>query len=248
MTALFAVIDRLRTGFRITRPPGDGPFPVAVLMHGCGGNKGLQDLYAAVAVEAGWAALVLDSYAPRGISRAAAYATVCTGLRLQGRERAGDLYAALAWLRAQPWVDPDRFVAAGWSHGAWSIMDALASGPDAGRFSKIEGLGPDPLAGLVGAFLLYPWAGVGSLTGRRGWARPVRARMILGGRDSVSGVYLPRRAAEAARASGADIDVTVFPEATHAFDEEHGADPRFRFSPERFAEAKGMFGGFLKGG
>jgi dienelactone hydrolase len=245
VTALFAVIDRLRTGFRITRPRGDGPFPVVVLMHGCGGNKGLQDLYAEVAVATGWAALVLDSYAPREISRAAAYATVCTGLRLQGRERAGDLYAALAWLRAQPWADAGRFAAAGWSHGAWSIMDALASGPDAGRFARIEGLGPDALAGLAGAFLVYPWSGVGSLTGRRGWAKRVKALMILGGRDSVSGTYLPRRAAERVRAGGGAIEVLVFPEATHAFDEAHGVDPRFRFSPERFAEASALFAAFL---
>ena len=29
----------------------------------------------------------------------------------------------------QNWVDPDRIVVAGWSHGGWTIMDALALRP-----------------------------------------------------------------------------------------------------------------------
>ena len=49
----------------------------------------------------GWAVIVVDSYKHRNISRLQAYATVCTGMHLWGRERAGDLYAMMEWARAR---------------------------------------------------------------------------------------------------------------------------------------------------
>ena len=55
---------------------------------------------AKIVTEAGAAAILVDSFAPRRIGRAAALGTVCTGVRLQGRQRAGDLFAVMAWARA----------------------------------------------------------------------------------------------------------------------------------------------------
>ena len=40
--------------------------------------------------------------------RPSALTTVCTGTRFRGRERAGDLYAALNWVRRQLWADKNR--------------------------------------------------------------------------------------------------------------------------------------------
>jgi dienelactone hydrolase len=144
-------IARLTPHFALARPPGDGPFPVVVMLHGCGGPRPFLNDMAEVAVRAGAAAVQVDSYAPRGISRVAAIATVCTGARLHGRERAGDLYAATAWARAQTWADRDRIVAMGWSHGGWTIMDALAlrSGAEMRRVTGLEGLPEEPLEGLA---------------------------------------------------------------------------------------------------
>ena len=104
--------------WNVVKPEGPGPFPVVVQLHGCGGCKPFQDTWSDVVREAGAAAIVVDSHAPRRISKWEAYATVCTGAQLAGRERAGDLFAALAWARRQPWAHQDKFVAAGWSHGA----------------------------------------------------------------------------------------------------------------------------------
>src|SRR5690606_33200046 len=111
------------------KPQGEGPFPVVLQFHGCGGKKNLQERWAAVARAAGWAAVVVDSYGPRRISRLEAYATVCTGLQLWGRERAGDLFAMMEWARRQPWIDPKRIVLAGWSHGGWTTLDAMSMTP-----------------------------------------------------------------------------------------------------------------------
>ncbi|MEO6380262.1 MAG: prolyl oligopeptidase family serine peptidase, partial [Caulobacteraceae bacterium] len=109
----------------IVRPDGPGPLPVVVQLHGCGGIQPMQMRYAETARAAGVAALVVDSLAPRGIGRREAQLTICTGLRLRGAERAVDLLAMLHWLRSQPWADPARIAVAGWSHGAWAIMDAM---------------------------------------------------------------------------------------------------------------------------
>src|SRR5262245_56737940 len=119
-------VARLEPHFTVTRPEGAARAPVVIMLHGCGGPRPFTEGMARVAAEAGAAVVQVDSFAPRRISRIAAFATVCTGAQLQGRERAGDLYAAIAWVRAQPWADRERIVAMGWSHGGWTIMEALA--------------------------------------------------------------------------------------------------------------------------
>lgn len=83
-------IDALLVGSELYMPEGKGPFPVVLQFHGCGGMKNLQARWADTARAAGWAVLVVDSYGHRRIDRFEAYATVCTGLQLWGRERAGD--------------------------------------------------------------------------------------------------------------------------------------------------------------
>ena len=83
-------IDALLVGSELYMPEGEGPFPVVLQFHGCGGMKNLQARWADTARAAGWAVLVVDSYGHRRIDRFEAYATVCTGLQLWGRERAGD--------------------------------------------------------------------------------------------------------------------------------------------------------------
>src|SRR5690349_17231434 len=42
-------IDALTVGSEVYVPAGDGPFPVVLQFHGCGGKKNLQERWAAVA-------------------------------------------------------------------------------------------------------------------------------------------------------------------------------------------------------
>jgi dienelactone hydrolase len=220
--------------FKIRKPPGPGPFPVVVMLHGCGGVRPFIDDVAAIAAEAGAAAIEVDSYTPRRISRMAALTTICTGARFRGRERAGDLYATLAWVRAQAWAASERIVAAGWSHGAWTIMDGLAleKGGEMRRATGLVDLTDEPLQGLAGALLVYPYTGAASLAGRRDWRINPRSIAILAGRDHIVGVRVPRRALERQRARGANIEIVSFAEATHAFEDGLAEDPRVRFDPE----------------
>src|SRR5215472_16512378 len=84
----------LAPGLELVTPPGAGPFPTVLLVSGCGGLHGdkgpnpIMDEYARSAVEAGWAAAILDSYSPRGWEPTWARTRVCTGLRLPGFRRA----------------------------------------------------------------------------------------------------------------------------------------------------------------
>lgn len=226
----------------IFRPEGAGPFPVVLMLHGCGGQRPFLKELAEVANAAGAAAVLVDSYAPRRISRVAALATVCTGTRLQGRERAGDLYAAMHWARAQAWARGDRIIAAGWSHGAWTIMDALAlrSGDEMARVTGLTDLTDEPLTGLAGAFIVYPYAGVASYAGRRDWRIAPPSTAILAGRDYVVGVRTPRAALERQRARGAPLDIAHFEDATHAFEDPLASDPRVRFNPAATAREHDM--------
>ena len=90
---------RVADASKVFRPEGPGPFPVALILHGCGGKTPFLEAYARVAVEAGWAAVVVDSFAPRGISPLRAKLTVCTGTALRGLERSGDIFAMRLDLR-----------------------------------------------------------------------------------------------------------------------------------------------------
>ena len=230
-------IDRLVPHLNVVKPAGPGPFPVVVQMHGCGGVQPMQTRYAEAASEAGVAAVIVDSLAPRDIGRREAQLTVCTGLRLRGAERAMDLLAILQWLEGEPWADTTRLGAAGWSHGAWAIMDALAA-PGASIDAR--------LAALKLAVLFYPYAGPPTRTHRHGWgANRPKVFACLGGRDAVVGNAAPRRALNRLEADGLDVRILDLPEATHCFDDEHASDPRTRYRPDLAAQARGFYGAAL---
>lgn len=232
----------------IVKPDGPGPFPVVVQMHGCGGKKAFQATWAQEARAAGWAAIVLDSYGHRGISRLGAYATVCTGTRLWGRERAGDLFAALEWARRQPWADGKRMVAAGWSHGGWAVLDALAltPGADMADATRLDGLPDEPLAGVVGAFLVYPYCNFGSVARRRGLRFDARPLALLGSKDLIVGTTGLRETI-AALPAPTPVRIEWLEGATHAFDEPDASDLRVRYDPVITARAQALYRDYLAG-
>ena len=240
-------ITRLEEHFVVTRPETESRAPVVLMMHGCGGMRPFQDDIAEAVTRAGAVAVQIDSYAPRRIGRATAIATVCTGMRLHGRERAGDLYATVAWARRQDWADPDRIVAIGWSHGGWTIMDALSlrSGAEMERFTGLTGLSDEPLQGLAGAMLVYPYAGVGTYVGQRDWRMTPRSVAIVAEHDYIVGPT--RRSLERQRARGAPLDIVVFENATHAFEDEHAEDPRVRYNPAATAREHAMLVELIEG-
>lgn len=239
--------ERLLTGAEVTRPFGLGPLPTVLHFHGCGGLRPFERRYAARARQAGYAVVTVDSFKPRGISRLSGSLTVCTGLQLHGSERAADVYAMYDWVRNQNWADPQRIVLAGWSHGAWTVMDALAMGEAARRFTHLADLPPRPLMGLAGAILVYPYAGFPSMTRQRGWqGEKPRVFGLLAGKDHVVGTRYPAAALDRLERDGLRVDRLVFPDATHAFDDEGASDPRAVYRPDLVDRALAWYGGALR--
>ena len=228
---------------------GRGPFPLVLLFHGCGGVRDHIRAYARAAAQVGWAALIVDSFEPRGWNRRLAKYLVCTGLIFRGRRRAGDVLAAVCGARRLAIVDPDRMAVAGWSHGAWAIMDLWAQGLERRGEVRIADADAGCLDGVRGAFLAYPYVGVASASrGGRIWPRGdgLRILSVVPRRDHMASVRRHLRALASAIGAGAEAWVWSV-DATHAFDEPGLRGRLLAYDESLSLEARGRFQDFLKG-
>ena len=202
--------------------------------------------YGEAAAAAGFRAFVVDSFAARRWPKAYTRFLVCTGVRFWGRERAGDVLAALHGLAHRPDVDASRLALAGWSHGGWAIMDLMTMPLQDSGEAALADPSPGPLAGVKALFLAYPYGGHGALSRRRRWLRAPRVLAILATLDHVTALRDARTLFEGVRSACADLEVWEVEGATHSFDEVTG------IFPMRYDEALGRrsverFVAFLKG-
>lgn len=241
------LIALLEPAIRVYKPEGPGPFPVVLQLHGCGGAKRIQDEYAQAARDAGVLAIVLDSLTPRGIDFENALRRICSGRELRGLERAGDLIAGLEIVRRRDDVDTSRIAVAGWSHGAWTIMDLLALDTPRETPPNLKAAPDNPWAGVVGVELIYPYCGFPALTRSRGWSKTnIPADVLLLENDQVANEKISHTALERARQSGAAITVETWTGVTHAFEEDmHPEGSRCRYDPERATQAHQRYARWL---
>jgi dienelactone hydrolase len=245
MTTLAERWTRLEPTLVVVRPDGPGPFPTVLVFPGCGGVRSHLDRYAKAAVAAGWMVVRVESFRARGWSEAFTRTFICTGLLFRGGERAGDVMAAIAGVRSLAGVDPERLVLAGWSHGAWAIMDMMTLPLDGGHEAGISDPETLDLSGVVGAFLPYPYVGFPAASRSHDWKRPLRSFVILPTRDHLATLRLYEKALDHARAAGSGIEEWVV-KATHAFDEPGLTDKHILNDPALTHQAIGKFEGFLK--
>src|SRR5437763_16697811 len=95
---------------QLYKPDGDGPFPVVIALHGCGGLAGhsepVQARYrdwAEQLLKGGNAALLPDSYGSRELGPQCRV-NVKERRVLARRERVADIMASREWLLQQPWA------------------------------------------------------------------------------------------------------------------------------------------------
>jgi dienelactone hydrolase len=226
-------------------PVGVGPFPAVLLFHGCGGRRAFLDRYMEAVTRAGVAAVSIDSFSPRGWSRARALATVCTGLELPGHRRAGDVLAGVWGVSRLAGVDPTRLALAGWSHGGWAIMDLMTMALTRPGEAGVADPDPGLLDGVKALALAYPYCGPGALSRVRAWRRTPDVFAFVGDADRVAHTRACLRAFERTRGAGARIETWVVPGATHAFDEASGGGSAFRFDAALAREAEGRMARFL---
>ena len=225
-------------------PDDDRPRPAALLFHGCGGMRDHLPRYAEAARAVGWRAFIVDSYAPRAYSRSFALSAVCTGLALRGYERAGDVLATIAGVSARPDVDTSRLALAGWSHGGWSIMEAMSGDPTRpGAFGLTDAAACD-LKGVKAAYLAYPYVGAFAPNRMKPWRHCPKVLAVTCKRDHLTTVRNAERVHAMVRNCGAEVETWVAP-GTHAFDEPTSVPP-MRFDDALACEAIDRFGRLLE--
>lgn len=114
--------------------PGGGPAPALVVLSGYQGLKGIHPArFARALVPAGFVCLAFDyrgfgaSEGPRG--------------RLVPQEQVEDARAAVAFLAAQPEVDPDRIGVLGWALGGGVAIAASADDPHVHAVAAVNAIG-----------------------------------------------------------------------------------------------------------
>lgn len=238
--------DMLAPYVRAFGPPDEEPRPAVILFHGCAGVRPHMDIYAQAAARAGYRAFVIDSYEPRGWAQGYATTFVCSGAMFWGRERAGDVLAAVWGLSQDPGVDAERINLAGWSHGAWSIMDLMTMPLTSPGEAALADPCPEPLDGVRSLFLVYPYGGPGALSRSRPWVRPLETYGVVAEKDHLTGQADALRVFDAARTIGSDTHLWIAP-GTHAFDApgHEGFPSPMRYDAELAGACQDRFLGFL---
>jgi dienelactone hydrolase len=237
----------LASGLTLVTPRGRGPFPTVLLIHGCGGLQGEQgpnpimDEYAASAVQAGWAAAILDSYGPRHWEATWARRRVCTGARLRGLQRAADVLAGLDLLQHDKRVDHRHLRIASWSHGGWAVGDLVTlHDPGDGSLKRTM----DDVEAMQ---FTYPFCAFPSLASRRAWTWKGEVRFVFAENDTVQSMASCQPMIARAREGGSQVATELIPGVTHAFDERvKSSDSTFRFDPAATARAHAEFIAWLK--
>lgn len=190
-------------------PPGNGPFPAVLLMHGCSGKGRNMGRWREFLNAHGVAALALDSFSGRGIRE------VCTNpTQISIDDRVSDAHAALDWLAAQREVAPDKVLLMGFSHGGATALDA------AGRLARRDAAKPRFRACVA----FYPGCGHRERM-QANYSLPVL--ILIGDADDWTPAQPCRELA--ATHSGQDMAIAVYPGAFHGFD---NAQQPVAFRPE----------------
>jgi dienelactone hydrolase len=194
---------------QLYKPEGNGPFPVVIALHGCGGLAGHSDPvqsryrdWAEQLLRAGNAVLLPDSYGSRELGPQCHVGEIKIRAR---RERVADIMASRQWLLQQPWAARDRISLLGWANGAsallWAVRPQLLS----------QGIEPD----FRSAIAFYPDCRISS---GLGWSARVPTLLLIGAKDDVSSPPACRQMIEGARGRSALARIVVYPGAYHDFD------------------------------
>ena len=194
---------------QLYKPDGDGPFPVVIALHGCGGLAGHSEQvapryrdWAEQLLKGGNAVLLPDSYGSRELGP---QCRVKERKVLARRERVTDILASRQWLVQQPWAARERNSLMGWDNGAsallWAVRPQLSS-------RNVE---PD----FRSAVAFYPDC---RLSAGLGWSARVPTLLLIGAKDDISSPPACRQMVDGARGRSALARIVVYPDAYHDFD------------------------------
>jgi dienelactone hydrolase len=185
-------------------PAAAGPVPALVIHHGSGGvSDAREGRFAREIVAMGVAAVVIDSFKPRGVS-----STVQDQSAVTGQDFNLDALMALKALGTNSRINRARIGITGFSKGGTSSLMAAHE-------AQVVAAGIP--AGLRYA-LHVPFYPSCSAQYYRPQTTGAPIYMLLGGADTYVGFEPCQTYGEALRAAGARVETTVFPGAMHGFD------------------------------
>jgi carboxymethylenebutenolidase len=216
----------------VFQPRTLGPWPAIVMLHGRGGpyssNDNADCTYVGVNMasacnagtlsrrhmmwgeywsERGYLAVLPDSFGPRGKAHGFGRFTHDDPDRADVNElnvRPRDAEGALAYLRGRRDVIANQIYLQGWSNGGSTALNVMIR------------QGHEP--GYRGALVFYPGCGEAALLAPTVFsAAPIA--MFLGADDEEVSPIICQHVAERSRQDAIQIDVTVYPGATHDFDD-----------------------------
>jgi dienelactone hydrolase len=183
--------------------PGSDKLPAVVLVHGSGGVGMNVDAWARELNTLGIAAFILDSFTGRGI-----VSTVADQTQLDSLAMMVDAYRALAILAKHPRIDPARIAIMGFSKGS---VAAVYSSND--RFRKLYGPADVKFVAHIG---LYTPCNVQYRDDDKVTGAPIR--LFHGLADDYVPIGPCRAYAQRLKAAGADVSLSEYPDANHAYD------------------------------
>jgi dienelactone hydrolase len=196
---------------QLYKPDGNGPFPVVIALHACGGLSGNAEPvlpryrdWAEQFLKAGYAVLLPDSFGSRELGPQCRVKERKVSAR---RERASDVHAARQWLLQQGWVARDRINLIGWAHGASAVLWAVRPQTQAAA----RAAEPD----YRSAIAFYPEC---RISARTGWSTRVPTLLLIGANDDVASPPLCKQMVDGARGRSALARIVVYPSAAHDFD------------------------------
>jgi dienelactone hydrolase len=179
------------------------PSCMVILTSSAGVQRHREHFYAQALNQAGIAALIVDSFTGRGVRRTVADQTLVSAAQMEG-----DAFAALAWLRSDPRIDPARIGVMGVSKGGGAALATAIAARQRWR------------AGFTHLFDLHVAICPGATAQHRDpttHGRPIF--FMLASRDDYTPAPLAIEYAERMRAAGnARIKVKIYSGAHHGWE------------------------------
>lgn len=189
----------------LTRPPGDGPFPAVVLMHGCGGiHAHVKEVWPERLVSWGYVTLVVDSFTTRNIENSC---------KTYLPDRVFDAYGALDFLTKSGFVDAKRVALMGFSAGGIATLEA----------TKIEGNEQLMDEKFRAAVAYYP------VCAPHESDATVPTLILNGDLDDWSPAERCRQRVSRLSGKGPPVELHIYPGARHDFDDEAMIKPKTVF-------------------